>query len=82
MFTDSIQNYRGDLERWAAECAMDGIRTNEQPVDPNTVGEWLEGVWEFVTATCDEEGYRHPEKVKAVAVLKTLVQEFNQGFQQ
>nr|WP_321251721.1 hypothetical protein [uncultured Ruegeria sp.] len=80
MLNDNILVFKNDLERWAALCAMDGIRYVGKPVDPEAAEQLLDGVWEFVTETCDEAGFEHPDRDKAIGILRDLVIEFSEEF--
>ncbi len=76
MLSDNVSVYKDNLEYWAALCAMDSIRYEGAKIDPDTAGNQIDGVWEFVTETCDDVGYAHPDRDKSVLFLKDLIVDF------
>ena len=68
---DSISNVRGREQLWAALCAFDGmeynLRYNDEVYTVNQADELIEGIWDFVWQTCEENGVEVPSKTVAIS---------------
>ena len=76
MRDDTVVSYLGREAEWAALCALDGFETGFMNLpDPSEAPAMIEGVWEFVVASCEEAGQTPPEANEAAKKLVTMILE-------